>query len=214
MLALLWRFTPLSEMVSPERFAEWFAPFRHTAWAPLLAILGLALLSSIGVPVTILILASGLAMGTCLGSACALAGSALGAMMTFEVARRVGGGKSRKLAASRRARAIAENIDRRGFLAVAALRIIPIAPFVIVNLVAGSSRIRRRDFLLATVLAMIPGTIVIVYYGSRLAEFIDGASAWALVAIVVIIGAVIALAWWLERNLDRPRRLSDIGGGA
>ena len=48
---------------------------------------------------------------------------------------------------------IRRGIVRRGVLAVAAVRLVPIAPFTVVNLVAGASRIPLLDFVLGTVSA-------------------------------------------------------------
>jgi phospholipase D1/2 len=45
-------------------------------------------------------------------------------------------------------------------LAVAAIRLVPIAPFTLVNLIAGASKIRFADYLLGTVIGMAPGLVL------------------------------------------------------
>jgi phospholipase D1/2 len=41
--------------------------------------------------------------------------------------------------------------------AIVAVRIVPVAPFAVINLFTGASHIRLRDYLIGTLLGMIPG---------------------------------------------------------
>jgi uncharacterized membrane protein YdjX (TVP38/TMEM64 family) len=47
-------------------------------------------------------------------------------------------------------------------------RVVPVAPFVVVNLIAGAVQIRLRDFFLGTLLGMSPGIFVIVVLENQL----------------------------------------------
>jgi uncharacterized membrane protein YdjX (TVP38/TMEM64 family) len=58
-------------------------------------------------------------------------------------------------------------------LAVASIRLVPIAPFTVVNLVAGASRIPFVDYLLGTILGMAPGLLVMSALGYQI---------WSIVA--------------------------------
>ena len=62
-------------------------------------------------------------------------------------------------------------------LAVALIRIVPIAPFSLVNLLAGASKLKLGDFLIGTALGMIPGMAIMSALGSQLADFAKYASA-------------------------------------
>ena len=204
-LAAAWRWTPLREVADPDTIAGWFAPIQDTVWGPAVAVAVFAGLGVLGVPVTIMIIACGVAMGTWLGVMCALLGSALAALGSFAIGRWLGGDAIDRLLWSDRAKSIHERIASRGAVAVAVLRIVPVAPFFVVNLVAGATKIRLRDFIIATVVAMAPGIVAMVYYGSQLADFLEGASIWALLGVAAIVVAVVAAAWAAERLLDAPR---------
>ena len=65
------------------------------------------------------------------------------------------------------ARAHPRRIVRRGVLAVAAIRLVPVAPFTLVNLVAGASAIKLVDYLAGTLLGMLPGLIVMSALGHQ-----------------------------------------------
>ena len=69
----------------------------------------------------------------------------------------------RKLAGEKINR-LSRKLARRGWLAVAVIRVIPIAPFTIVNLVAGSTHISTRSFLIGTAVGMGPGILAIMLF--------------------------------------------------
>jgi len=52
---------------------------------------------------------------------------------------------------------------KQGILTVAMIRNIPVAPFTIVNLIAGASHIRLKDYLIGTALGMLPGRLGVVH---------------------------------------------------
>jgi uncharacterized membrane protein YdjX (TVP38/TMEM64 family) len=87
------------------------------------------------------------------------------------------------------------------------LRLLPVAPFTVVNLVAGSSGIRFRDFLLGSAIGMLPGIALLAMFGDWLGDWLrrpDGANLAVLVgATLAVITLAILLGWWARR---RPLR--------
>jgi uncharacterized membrane protein YdjX (TVP38/TMEM64 family) len=78
---------------------------------------------------------------------------------------------------------------------------VPVGPFSVVNIVAGASHIRWRDFLLGTVIGLIPGVTVASIFVDRVAAAIrePGTATFALLAAV---GALlIALLFMIRRRL-------------
>ena len=63
---------------------------------------------------------------------------------------------------------VRRSIAERGVLAVAAIRLVPIAPFTLVNLVAGASKIPFVDYLFGTIIGMAPGLILMSALGHQL----------------------------------------------
>ena len=82
----------------------------------------------------------------------------------------------RRLAGSRLNR-ITRRLAKKGVMAIAVVRLLPIAPFSVVNAVAGASHIRLRDFMLGTALGMAPGIIVTVIFVDRVDGGGDGSRA-------------------------------------
>jgi len=64
--------------------------------------------------------------------------------------------------------ALQEGFEQNGFMYMLTLRLIPIFPFFVINLLAGLTRIPLRTYVLATSIGIIPGTFVYAYAGRQL----------------------------------------------
>ena len=211
-LAIAWRWTDLAEWLSPGRLQQ-FVEMLETLPASPLVVLGAFLLGTLlVVPVTLMIAVVVLVFGPLQGAVYAAVGCLLGAMLTYWLGMVIGRGTVRRIAGSRLDR-LSRELGRRGVLAVTTVRIIPVAPFTIINLVAGATHIRLRDYLLGTVLGMAPGITAIALFIDRiLATLRDPQPVTLGLLSVAVIVIVVGMAW-LRRFLRR-RRASKQGSSA
>ena len=129
-------------------------------------IAGYAVASALFIPASILTIIAGAIFGLAAGSLWALSGAALGACISFLVARHViGPVVERRLARHARLSAISRGVSEHGWTFVALLRLSPVIPFNVINVVMGVTRISFPGFMLAC-LAMTPVTILFTYYGT------------------------------------------------
>ena len=81
---------------------------------------------------------------------------------------------------------------RRGVIAMTAVRLVPLAPFAVVNVVAGAIRMRFRcTSSSAARIGILPGTLVATVFGDQLVTgFRDPRSInpWLIAALVAIAG--------------------------
>ena len=101
---------------------------------------------------------------------------------------------------------LSQSMARRGFVAVIALRLIPVAPFAIVNMVAGATHLRLRHMLLGTALGMCPGTLAIALFTDQLMLSLKqpGPGSYALLALTA---ALITVGMWgLRRWVGEQQR--------
>lgn len=158
------------------------------------------------VPVNVLIAATGAAFGPFVGFGYALAGSLLAAALVFGLGRAVGRDPVRRFA-GRRVNAVSRRLDRHGLWAMALVRLLPIAPFSLVNLVAGASEMRLRDFLLGSLVGMTPGIALLTVFGDRLGAWLRQPDGSNLVILIGVTLAAVAVAWtahrWSTRSRDR-----------
>ncbi|HZD25089.1 MAG TPA: VTT domain-containing protein, partial [Alphaproteobacteria bacterium] len=187
--AALWRFTPLSEYVQIGQVERWLASWRSDVMAPAL-VAGLYLFSSLVVfPITVVIAATGLVFGAWPGLGYAFGGSLLGAVATYGIGLLLGKHLFRHFKGTTVER-LSQRVGRRGVLAVTTLRLLPLAPFALVNIAAGASHVRFRDFVFGTLLGMAPGISVVTLLGDRLPQLLQRPS----LENFLIVGAIL-LAW-------------------
>jgi uncharacterized membrane protein YdjX (TVP38/TMEM64 family) len=202
-LALAWRYTPLREWINVESLVRLSDRFEASPFAPLIVIGGFVLGGLLVMPVTMLIAATGIVFGPWLGVLYSLLGATLSAVFVYGIGREVGRDAVRRVA-GRRINDLSRRIAKRGLLAMLFVRIVPVAPFSIINLVAGASHLGFRDFLIGTILGLAPGTILISFFVDRIVAAVrrPGPVTFALLALVagVAIAGTLAVRARLKRS--------------
>ncbi|HSD99971.1 MAG TPA: VTT domain-containing protein [Burkholderiales bacterium] len=201
-LAAAWRWTALGEWFDIESLASAAAALEQDHMAPLWVLGTYVVAGLLVVPVTVLVAATVLVFGPWFGLAYALGGSTLSAATAFGLGRLIGRNAVRSLSGSSLNR-LSRRLGRRGLLTMIAVRVVPVAPFTVVNLVAGATHIRLRDFLLGTLLGMAPGILATAIFIDRIAAAFRNPD-WESFAILAgVVAAVVAAAVWLRRWLRR-----------
>jgi uncharacterized membrane protein YdjX (TVP38/TMEM64 family) len=124
--------------------------------------------------------AGGLMFGVGAGSALALFASTLGATLIFLVAR-TSFGETLGERAGPRLQRLRRGIQEEGFSYLLFVRLMPVFPFWIVNLAAAFFGIRLVPYVLATLIGVVPGTLVYSYFGASIGSaFAEGGSPFSL----------------------------------
>ena len=175
-LSLAWRYTALGDLVQLDGLVARAEEMRRSPGALAVAPLVFIALSVLLVPITLLRVTSVVALGPLWGPLCALIGSTVAAFIGFEVGR-VAGSPLFERVAGPKVRRIRERMHGGGALAVAAMRLIPLGPFMVVNAACGAAGIHRRHFLLGTVLVMLPTLVLMAlavsWFPALAAWFLD-----------------------------------------
>ncbi|HEY7745875.1 MAG TPA: TVP38/TMEM64 family protein, partial [Desulfuromonadales bacterium] len=211
-LAAACRWTPLSEWLDLQTLKGWGATFRENRYALLLVLTAYLLGGLVMMPVTLLILVTALTFAPVEAFLYALAGSLLSALSTFGLGRLLGRETVRRLAGARLNR-LSRWLGRRGLVAVTAVRLFPVAPFTVVNMVAGASHIRFRDFSLGTLLGMAPGVLAITVFERSLEQAVVEPAAGNFLLLGAVLVAVVGLAWGGRRWLSRMKPPEEGGKG-
>ena len=208
LLAMAWRFTPLSEWLALDRLIDIGVALREHPWAPLAVMAIFVVAGLVLFPLSVLIIVMAIVYGPVLGPIYTLCGAALSAAVTFSIGRKLGRETVRKLAGSR-LNDLSRRLARRGFLPVMIARLLPVGPYSILNLVAGASHIGWRNFLIGTVLGLAPGVITTSVFIDRAIAAIREPTPATFAALALIVIAIVALAWAIRRMLRargaRPR---------
>ncbi len=202
-LSAAWYVLPVAEWIDLGALLRRAWSLRESAAAPLFVVATYVVVGLVA-PVVVLIGLTGLAFGPLLGFAYAVLGTLASAAALYGLGRLFGGDTLQRLAGCRADR-VAQRLAQHGVLTVAAIRLVPVAPFTVVNLVAGTSRIRFRDYALGTLLGMAPGTFVLVVLGDRLGAVAREPGLASGLALGGVLLVAVGAALW-RRRARRSRR--------
>ena len=119
------------------------------------------------IPGSLLTLGAGALFGVVKGSVIVSISSTLGAALAFLIGRYLARGwVSKKVEGNSRFKAIDEAVAAGGWKIVGLARLSPVFPFNLLNYAFGLTRVSFRDYLFASWIGMMPGTILYVYVGS------------------------------------------------
>ena len=200
----VWRWTPMRDWIALGSLVSVTTGMADSSLAAFAVFAVYIVAGLLVTPITVLIVATSVVFGPIPGGVYALSGALLNAAVTYWVGQHLGRDLVRRFAGSQ-LNLITFRLARKGVLAVVIIRLLPIAPFSIVNAVAGASHFGLRDFLLGTAIGMAPGIALTVTFVDRVKAALShpGPVTYALLAAVSAMVAALALFVW--RRI-RPRR--------
>jgi uncharacterized membrane protein YdjX (TVP38/TMEM64 family) len=197
--AAAWRFSPLHQMADPDTLAGWFHSLRRNPWAPVLLLAVYLGANLVFFPNTVLNAATILGLGTTWGMPCALTGSLASAMLAYVIGRRFGTRRLRRLD-SKATERLTKALKNSGVLGIATLRLVPVAPYTAVNLVAGAARVHAGAFAAGTLLGLIPGNVLMTLFGHQLRAVLRDPSRMQIGIMVSVLIVAAAGAWWARKK--------------
>lgn len=189
---------------TPEDVALYLTAIRGSAWAPVLFVVGYAVLSTLEFSGAVLTLAGGAVFGFGWGAVLNTLGANLGASGAFWLARALGRDGVRALLGNRLA-VVDRLTEAQGFVWLLRLRLIPVVPFNLLNLAAGMTRMSWPTFAAATAIGILPGTLVYTWFADGVVAGIREASRGALLRTAVAGGALLLLTFmpWVVSRFRR-----------
>lgn len=207
-LGLLWRYTPLSEYARPDTLRATFGSLADSPFAAAIIVALYIVTGFFAFPVTVLIIVTAGTFGLWPGLLYAAVGSMSSAVATYGAGRGLGARFLRNTIGPRINR-VSRGIGERGILAIATIRLVPVAPFMLVNLVAGALRIPFMEYAVGTFLGLAPGILLLSVLGDRVFAMFESPSfsdlAVALGALSLWIGFALVLQRLSTRWRNRGR---------
>ena len=204
--SLAWRFTSISERLDSNTVIAWQESVKSHP-AALFLVVGAYLLASLVLfPVTILNIATVVTFGPILGNAYSLAGWVSASAMGYSAGRAMGRDLLRKLASPRLDRFL-RRAEGRGLASVLTVRLLPVAPFSVINLFVGASRIRFRDFMVGTVIGRIPGMIMLAFVSIEFESMLRNPATGSLVVLGLALLAILLATAWFSKRVESSNEL-------
>ena len=174
-------------------------------WSLPVAVLAFAALAFVGVPQIMLIAAAVVAFGPWTGFAYSWIGTLVSSLIGFWLGRAFG---ARLLAdfAGEGVRKFMKLIGKNGFTASVIVRLVPSAPFIVVNMAAGVTPMRLRDFAAGTAIGIIPKIALTAFAGNSIVQAMKGGGGRHIVMLALAAALWIGAGWvarkWLKRRED------------
>ncbi len=156
----------------------------HAVLAAVLFVLAYVAAVGLSLPgATILTLAGGFLFGPFLGTALNVTGATIGATLVFLFARQLFGGNVLERFGDKAIR-LGDNIKANAWSYLLVLRLAPLFPFFLVNLVPAFVGVTLPVFMLTTFFGIIPGTAVFTAAGAGLGSVLDKGGAFSLASVL------------------------------
>jgi len=164
-LLLAWRFGYFN-LARRDQLLRVVELARHNRWAAPSYVIAYSVIAALGVPITVLSIVGGALFGATRGVLLAWAGAMVGTVAAYLLARSIGQGSVRRFLG--RHHLLGQLRKRSDFWALFRLRVLPVAPFAVLDYLAGLAGISLRVVLLATAIGVLPAVGAYAYAGSEL----------------------------------------------
>lgn len=171
-------------------------------WAPIGHVVLFAAGTVLFAPGAIFGLVGGALFGPFFGTLLNLTGATLGATAAFLVARYVAADWARARTGTRIERLIA-GVEAEGWRFVAVMRLVPLVPFNLLNYALGLTRISLPQYVIASLVAMAPGTLAYTWLGYAGRQALGGETAAVRYGLLAL-GLLAAIAF-VPRLVGRLR---------
>ena len=170
--------------------------------APLLFVIAYAVGAVFFLPGSLFGLAGGVLFGPAWGTLWNLCGALAGAGTAFLIARHVAGNWVKRRAAGRLGELVS-GIEAEGWRFVAFVRLVPVFLFNLLNYALGLTQISFRHYMIASALAMFPGTLLYTWIGYAGREALIGGENTPELILITI--ALVAVILYIPRVVRRLR---------
>jgi uncharacterized membrane protein YdjX (TVP38/TMEM64 family) len=154
------------ELARREHLVALIRQARDTPWAGLLYAIAYTLVATLGLPTTVLSIVGGAIFGVARGVVLAWTGAMAGTVIAYTLARSVGKGPVQRFLGRHH---LLDRLRKRSdFWALIRLRVLPVAPFAVLDYVAGLVGVSLKALLLATAIGILPSLVAYTYVGREL----------------------------------------------
>lgn len=195
-LVFLWSYTPLADWTDPDKIAAALEAFRTERLAIPILLAAFLVGGLVLFPLTVLITVTGMVLGPWWGFVCAAAGSLASGATGYAIGHAAGRGTLSHVL-GRRFRKIKRAVGHRGLVTVTVLRMVPVAPYTVVNVALGAIGVGFWPYMAGTFLGLLPGILALTILGDRLLQAWQHPDpsnvAWFVAAIVIWLSLALGL---------------------
>ncbi len=202
-LTLAWHDAAWRQYLEPRALAQMGRDLVAMPMGSMLVLLGYVVAVVLAVPVGILVLVGALVFGPWPGMLYTLCGMVAGAVVTYGIGHFTAGTLVESLGANKGVDKLSRAFKKRGLMTVILVRVVPVAPFVVVNMVAGAFKVSLKDYILGSFIGLLPATIIASLFADRLAAVLASPDAKTYGALAAVVLVLVLGIWLLKRRFAR-----------
>jgi uncharacterized membrane protein YdjX (TVP38/TMEM64 family) len=203
-LAVLWRQPGMQHWREIASLGELGRRLLETPLGPLAVMGAYVAAVMLGMPVLALTSVGALIFEPWPGLLYVMGGMLTGALVTYAIGRFTGAQTMDRWTKGRLS-LVSQHMDRRGLLTMIIVRVLPVAPFIMVNMVAGALRVKLRDYVLGSFIGLMPATIGLFLFVDRLAAAWRSPSVGSYAALAGWVALLVGLSVWMRKKLGGGR---------
>ncbi len=204
-LISVWQFSPLADFTDPQELKSVLNGLRGDPWAYLIVPLAFVVGSMLVFPITAMIAATAVVFPPTSAFFIALAGAIMGSLANYFVGHSMGRSILRRMM-GKRLNKISRALAKQGILTVITMRVVPIAPFTLINLVAGASHIKFLDFFVGTLIGLLPGIATMTFVGHRLFALLEDPDAMDIGLLFLALAVWFGVGFLAQKALKRAQK--------
>ncbi len=203
--ALLFRFSgsALGEALQQD-IEAFLTSARGTIWAPFAVIIVFSGLGLTGFPQFMLIGMTAVIFGPWAGFAYSWIATMVSSTVGFTLGRTFGSDALKRFGGET-VNDVSRRISEYGLVSSMLVRIIPSAPFIVVNMIAGVAKIPFWKFGVGTGIGIVPKAAVIAFLSGNLLGFLQSQDPKDIIILLAVLAAWIAIGYWVKRKYSAAR---------
>lgn len=204
LLSLAWRFTALGTIIDGGDIRSAGLFFESWLGAGLSVVLVYTIAGLVAFPIVILIPATAVLFGPAAGFCYSLVALLANAIVLYALGY-YGNNKTLSVLASARLQHIKQKLSRHSFAAIVVLRLLPAAPYTVINLLAGAFHVPFGRYAFGTVIGIVPSVIIMTIVGDQSKKIFQENISQHPIIFSVAAGVLIALSAVVWHQVRRGR---------
>lgn len=187
-------------VLDEETARRYLEQIQSYAWSPAILAAVFLIGGLVGLPLNLILVTAAVVLGPFMAFGCGIVGAQLSAMAAFGIGRWFGKPLVAKFA-HKNVDELSQRIGRHGVLSVMLVRLVPIAPFIVINLLAGASHLRFAAFNYGSLLGMFPGMLGVALLTDRVQSAVRDPGPLSFLLLGIVTAVVVGTIVFVRRKL-------------